>query len=990
MVRKRNLLPVLALLFLLLGLLLCRKWTNPYDPLANRPPSPPRLLYPDSGSRDIDTSVVLRWTCSDPDSLDTLKYILYLGISPPPPLFDSQITDTFYHPLNLNVLASYYWRIVARDRFGETATSPVWHFATARANNFPYVPSSPTPDSGAIGQFVRLTLSWAGGDPDPGDTVRYDIYFGTVNPPPLFVQGHPQTSWTPPRLKYDSTYYWRIVSRDQRGATVSGPLWFFRTFPPVIVTQPNDTTRWRVYSHQTIRWTGGPLLSSMSAPELRTDVVQPSAHAVERHSINASAADSVVIYYSTNGGTTWLRHGRATASGAYNWTVPSPPSTNARVQVRMFLFGDTTIGNSPRYEVYDQNKPSVITVTAPDSNAEWRIGNTYEITWTGGTFLGMDSTVLSYSTNNGTTWSRIGATTRPGIYRWTVPAPATNQAKIRVRAFCLDSSTTGFSSTFKIVEGLPPITITQPNANTRWREGSAQTIVWTGGPATPDSITVYYSTDDGITWLRHGRTTTPGTYNWNVPGPATQSARVAVRAYLAAESSVGISARYVVYDSLPPSPITVTSPVAGARWLVGTTHEITWTGGTFAGMESTVIYYSTNGGTDWLRQGVTTQPGSYTWTVPNPPTNNAQIAVRAWCGNYLTEGRSGIFTVAGAGGTPDSVIATITVGSKPRALLWDSLHNKVFVANYNDSSVTVIDGASNQIQTTIPVGKFPYALCLNTVNGNVYVANQISGTVTVIDGASNQVIATVGVGSYPQALCFNPSTNRLYVSNYRSATVTVLDGASNQVITTVPVDSNPIALVYNPEYNKIYCANFARNNVTVIDGSNNSVIGTVGVDYQPCALVVDGRNNVAVANRYLGRVTIINGQNQTVITTIDVGTEPYALAYNATDNRLYCANSGSNDISVINVNTYSLLTTISTGVHPRSLAWAGWVDKLYAANYDGASVTMIDGASNTVQKTISVGANPIALCINSWNSKVYVANYNANTVTVIGPRTWQP
>ncbi len=205
MVRKRTLLPVLALLFLLLGLLLCRKWTNPYDPLANRPPSPPRLLYPDSGSRDIDTSVVLRWTCSDPDSLDTLKYILYLGISPPPPLFDSQITDTFYHPLNLNVLASYYWRIVARDRFGETATSPVWHFATARANNFPYVPSSPTPDSGAIGQFVRLTLSWAGGDPDPGDTVRYDIYFGTVNPPPLFVQGHPQTSWTPPRLKYDST-----------------------------------------------------------------------------------------------------------------------------------------------------------------------------------------------------------------------------------------------------------------------------------------------------------------------------------------------------------------------------------------------------------------------------------------------------------------------------------------------------------------------------------------------------------------------------------------------------------------------------------------------------------------------------------------------------------------------------------------------------------------------------------------------------------------
>lgn len=977
--KKRQCFTLITILLLFLFLLtLCRKWNNPHDPVANRPPLPPRLLYPDSGARDIDTSVVLRWTCSDPDSLDTLKYFIYLGISPPPPLFDSGIADTFYHPLNLNVLASYYWRVVARDRFGETAGSPVWRFSTAKANNFPFIPSNPTPDSGAVGQFVRITLSWSGGDPDPGDTVYYDIYLGTSSPPPLLVQNHTQTRYTPNRLKYDSTYYWRIVARDQRGATVSGPIWQFRTFPPIVVIQPNDTTRWRIASQQTIRWTGGPTMLTS-----RTSGGSDARTAVSKN----PAADSTIIYYSTNGGTTWLRHGRATAAGSYTWNVPSPPTTNARVQVRMFLLGDTSLGNSQRYEVYDRNKPSPITVTAPDSNAEWRIGNTYEITWTGGILLGMDSTVISYSTNNGNTWQRIGVTTRPGSFRWTVPGPATEQAKIRVRAFCLDSSTTGYSPTFKIVEGLPPITIIQPNSNTRWREGSTQSILWSGGPSAPDSVVVYYSTNDGTTWLRHGRATTPGNYTWTVPSPATNLARVAIRAYLADESTTGISSRYVIYDSLPPSPITVTSPAAGVRWIVGSTHEITWTGGTFAGMESTVIYYSTDGGNTWSRQGVTFQAGSYTWTVPAPPTTNARIAVRAWCGAYMTEGRSGIFTVAGAGGTPDSVIATITVGSKPRALLWDSLHNKIFVANYNDSSVTVIDGNTNQIQATVPVGRFPYALCLNTINGRVYVANQISGTVTVIDGANNQVQATVNVGSYPQAMCFNPRDNRLYVSNYRSATVTVIDGSTNEVLTTVPVDSNPIALVYNPAYNKIYCANFARNNVTVIDGATNSVIGTVPVDYQPCALVVDGRNNVAVANRYFGKVTIINGENQSVITTLDVGSEPYALAYNATDNRLYTANSGTNNVSVINAGNYLLMTNIAVGVHPRTLGWAGWVNKLFVANYDGGSVTLIDCPTNTVQRTIPVGNNPIALCINSWDSKVYVANYNSNTVTVIGPRS---
>jgi len=978
----------LSIIFIIItaGLLfiLCRKWNNPFDPANNHPPNRPRLVFPDSSAVSIDTSVVLRWTCSDPDSLDSLKYYIYLGTSSPPPVRDSGIVDTFYRPRNLNLLARYYWRIVAQDRCGETAASPIWSFTTiAQANNPPFTPSNPTPESGASGLFIRLTLSWTGGDPDTNDTVYYDIYLGTTSPPPLLISGHNQTSYTTARLEYDSTYYWQVVARDQHGTTTAGPLWQFKTCPAIRVLEPNDTTRWRVNSQQTILWTGGVdqrFIKKRSEYQLLSSSLGKTQQSL--------AADSVVIYYSTDSGANWLRHGIAIQSGSYTWNVPEPATPTARIEVRMFLSGDTATGTSTAYEIYDQNKPSPITITSPDSTSEWLIGSNYEITWTGGTLLGMDSSVLYYSTNNGTTWQKIGKITRPGDrFRWTVPSPPTNQARIRVTAFCLDSSTTGLSATFKIIEGLPPITITQPNAQTRWREGSVQTITWTGGPRTPDSVVVFYSTDDGNNWLRHGRATQPQSYNWRVPSPATEMARVQVRAYLDTLSTAGISARYVIYDSLPPSPITVTSPTAESRWLVGSIQQITWTGGTFAGMESTVIYYSTNGGVDWQRQGMTTQPGQFAWAVPSPPTNQARIAIRAWCGEHMTQGLSELFTVAQSSGPPDTVIATVTVGAKPRALLWDSIHNKIFVANYNDSSVTVIDGTSNQVITTIRVGRFPYNLCLNTNNGKVYVTNYGSNSVTIIDGASNEVVATVPVGTNPRAVCFNSNNNRVYVSNYRSASVTVIDGNNNQVITTVPVDTNPVALVYSPEYNKIYCANFARNNVTVIDGATNNVIGTVNAYLQPCTLIVDNRHNVAVANRAsgtAGRITIINGANQNVITTITVGNEPYALAVNPTDSRLYCANSATNDLTVIDVNNYTVYTYINTGIHPRSVVWAGWVNKVYAANYDNGNVTMIDGASNYVEKTIPVGENPSAICTNTSDNKVYVANYNSNTVTIIG------
>ncbi len=943
---------ILLFLMALILVATCRKWSNPIE----RPPNPPTPVAPDSGAINVDTAPLLRWRCSHPDTTESLRYNIYLSNSYPPTLRDTGIPDTFYRAHGLRLLTAYYWRIVARDRFGDSAPGPVWFFTTRRQNQVPNQPSHPSPDSGAQQQSIRITLSWRGGDPDPGDTVTYDIYLGTVSPPPLLIAGYPDTFYRPTGLKYDSTYYWRVVARDEVGDTAAGPEWRFTTLPALRVLEPNDTTRWRVYSSQTIRWTGGPI-----------------------------TRDSAVIFHSSNGGTTWLRQGKATAPGSFNWTVPSPPTTNARIQVRVYYSGDTILGTTPRYEIYDTRKPSPITITSPDSTAQWIIGSTHDIIWEGGTLLGMDSTVISYSTNNGVSWIRQGKTTRPGRFSWTVPPPATVQAKVRVRAYCLDSSTTGISATFIILEGLPPITITSPNSQTRWREGSNQTVTWTGGPIAADSITVYYSTDNGSSWQRHGRATTPGSYSWQVPSPASENARVQVRAYLGADSSVGTSDRYVVYDSLPPSPITVTSPAPGVRWTIGSTQTITWTGGTFLGMDSTVILYSTDGGNSWQRQGRTTTPGSFLWQVPGPATNNALVRVRAFCGNYVTEGTSGTFIVAGAGGTPDTVVATVTVGAKPRAVLWDSIHDKVFVANYNSASVSVIDGATNQILTTISVGANPYDLCLNTVNGRVYVSNYGGGSVTVIDGATNEVVTTISAGNFPQAMCFNSTNNYLYVANYRSAMLTVIDGATNQVVTTVPVDSSPIALVYNPVYNKVYCANFARNSVTVIDGTTNGVLGTVGVDYQPCALVVDGQGNVAVANRLLGRLTVINGANQAVIATVNVGNEAWALAYNATDNRIYVANSGDNSVSVINAQNYSFLTEIGVGIHPRSLAWAGWVNRLYCANYDAQTVTLINCSTNGVQKTITVGVNPIAICTNSSDSKVYVANYNSGTVTIIGP-----
>jgi hypothetical protein len=99
-------------------------------------------------------------------------------------------------------------------------------------NEPPNAPSNPSPADHATGIAINAGLSWTGGDPDVGDTVTYDVYFGTGLTPPLVSDDQPGTAYDPGALSEDTIYYWYIVATDNHGASTAGPLWEFTTEPP--------------------------------------------------------------------------------------------------------------------------------------------------------------------------------------------------------------------------------------------------------------------------------------------------------------------------------------------------------------------------------------------------------------------------------------------------------------------------------------------------------------------------------------------------------------------------------------------------------------------------------------------------------------------------------------------------------------------------------------------------------------------------------------
>ena len=99
-------------------------------------------------------------------------------------------------------------------------------------NNPPSVPNTPSPSHESSNISVASELSWSGGDPDAGDSVTYDIYFGTTPTPLLTAADCSSTTYTPDTLEYLTTYYWKIIAKDNQGLQTEGPVWCFTTASP--------------------------------------------------------------------------------------------------------------------------------------------------------------------------------------------------------------------------------------------------------------------------------------------------------------------------------------------------------------------------------------------------------------------------------------------------------------------------------------------------------------------------------------------------------------------------------------------------------------------------------------------------------------------------------------------------------------------------------------------------------------------------------------
>jgi len=133
--------------------------------------------------------------------------------------------------------------------------------------------------------------------------------------------------------------------------------------------------------------------------------------------------------------------------------------------------------------------------------------------------------------------------------------------------------------------------------------------------------------------------------------------------------------------------------------------------------------------------------------------------------------------------TTKRLIHRLDLPSKPYTCRVSAKHNFVYLSLWGGSAVAFVDKQSVSVVKTVNVGDHPCDMVESPDGTRLFVANANLNTVSVIDVVRGEVVETISTalvpnapaGSTPNAVCLSPDGKRLYVANADNNYLAVMD-----------------------------------------------------------------------------------------------------------------------------------------------------------------------------------------------------------------------
>ncbi len=288
---------------------------------------------------------------------------------------------------------------------------------------------------------------------------------------------------------------------------------------------------------------------------------------------------------------------------------------------------------------------------------------------------------------------------------------------------------------------------------------------------------------------------------------------------------------------------------------------------------------------------------------------------------------------------------------------------------------------------TIPVGKGPDALFLTPDERFLYVANVEDTFISVIDSRTDKVVTTIDGTDYPWGFARLGETNLVAVSGWDKG-IDVIDFTRHWIVRAERYQLNLGGLVASRDGRTLYVVATDANKVLKVDAESLEI-----QDAYPTGNGSDGvglsksGDKLYVTNTKDGTISIIDVKTKEA-RLLEVGGKPELIHADHDRSRLFISNFLADKVHVLNTESDEIVHEITSLDGPQEAVLSKDGKTLFVVNFNNSKVYLYDGCTYRKRpEEYSVGRKPIGIVTAANDTKLYVSNYGDNTVSAIAVRT---
>lgn len=281
----------------------------------------------------------------------------------------------------------------------------------------------------------------------------------------------------------------------------------------------------------------------------------------------------------------------------------------------------------------------------------------------------------------------------------------------------------------------------------------------------------------------------------------------------------------------------------------------------------------------------------------------------------------------------------------------------------------------------IPVGLGPDALFLTPDKAFLYVANVEDSKISVIDTETDKVIHSIEGIKYPWGFVRLANTNFVAVSGYENQVV-IIDFTSHKITKEKTFQSHLGGITANKEGNLLFVINIDKSQVLELDANTLEILNTYPTGKGPDGIGISANNKkLFVTNTEDGSISVIDLESKKT-KELKTGGKPELVHPNHDNSLLFISNFLNNKIHIVDSEKGEIIKEIENIQGPEEAVLSEDGKLLYVVSFKLSEVWVYDALNYEKKDMVyKTGSKPIGVL--PVGNKLYVSNYGDNSVSVI-------